>query len=154
MKASKEFVVGKHSIDWISSDFKKYFGDTAFKKRPMPIATVLPRNMTNAEIKKELVTGKCTLGDLLAFLEGDEYRDENFNLFYFTSCLVFAYWYAGYGWSVGAYSVGRPDGWRDGHRVLSPATESVELGSSDTLSLESFDLRLKKLEALVNPKLL
>lgn len=147
-KASEEFVVGKHKIGWLYT-FDQ-FKDETFGKRPLPTFQKLPRNMTDAEIESELKVGICTLGDVLEFLDNapEECKDGYANLFYLPSCVVFVRWRAdNRGWLVNTWD--RDDyRWGAGGRVFSPATDAEMLGAgrSDALTLESLDLRIKKLE--------
>lgn len=147
-KASEEFVVGKHNIGWLYN-FEQFKDDT-FKTRPMPTFQKLSRSMTDAEIESELKPGISTLGDVLTFLDEapEEYRDGYANLFYLPSCVVDVNWHAGdRGWLVGTWLRG-DDRWGAGARVRSPATgpSTLSPGTSDTLTLESLDLRLERLE--------
>jgi len=159
-EASQEFVVGKHNIGWIYG-FKKFEG-MKFEKRPMPTFQKLPRNMTDAEIEEELRPGLCTLGDILAFLDGapEETKDGYANLFYTSSCVVFVLWDAGdRRWYVCAWD--RDDvRWGAGRRVLSPAnsdhldsglSSSESLTLPDTLQIKGFLAGLMKAKELVQP---
>lgn len=109
--------------------------------------------MTNTKIESELKPGLCELGDVLAFLDTPpkECKDGNWNLFYLPECVVHVYWHAVYGvWDVNAWPRDAY-GWREGHRIFSPATEHSALRplNSDALTLvseieERFE-RLKKI---------
>ncbi len=153
--ASKEFVVGKHEIGWVSTSFKELCKDVFLDEKNTPTFQTLPRIMTDAEIETELKPGICTLSDVLAFLKNphNKSRDGNWNLFYLPSCVVRVFWYADdRRWRVNSWKrVGST--WLADNRVFSPATDTPKL-ESDTLSLESLALRLEKLERLFNPELL
>lgn len=140
LKAQDEFVVGKHSIGWVSPSFMDQFKNEVIAPRPMPTMQTLPRDMSDAEIEKELQVGLCTLGEVLTFLDEapQECKGGHWNLFYFPSLVVYVYWNSGYAkWRVSTWD---RDGsqWRAGSRVLSPATDSGKLstktlGTSDPL---------------------
>lgn len=142
MKASEEFQVGKHSIGWLY-DFDRLIeeeGDTFTASKALPPHTILPQDMTDAEIEKEITAGEyATLGDVLALLnyEDQKFKDGYANLFYFRGFVVRVRWGSAHReWYVGAW--GRDDReWSVGGRVFSPATgtHSLNSGPSDTLTL-------------------
>jgi hypothetical protein len=149
MKTSKEFVVGKHNIGWISSNFAAKVGISEFTLPKTPArVTTLTRDMSDTEIEKEITKGQyATLGDVLALLDSDEvtFKDGYWNLFHLPSCVVRVYWSSGYRkWRVRTWYRG-DDAWDAGARVLSPATDAsaLETGPSDTLTLED---RVRALE--------
>lgn len=127
MKTSTEFVVGKHGIGYIDSDFHKRIEDKEFEARPMPNFQKLPRYMDDAAIEAELKPGICELGDIVAFMGGapEECKDGNWNLFYLPNFVVGVIWLADdRGWSVDAwYRV--DDDWGGDDRVFSPAAASL-----------------------------
>lgn len=150
MKTTTEFKVGKHGIGWISDTFAKRVGISEFEKSVMPRVHTLQRNMTDAEIENEITKGQyASLGDVLAVLDSTDpvFKDGNWNLFYFPSCVVDVDWYSGdRGWHVGAWDRGG-SGWNAGGRVLSPATSNrlnFELDSS-----ESLERRVEKIEKIL-----
>lgn len=156
-----EFEVGKHGIGYVSSGFEEFFKGEKFDAVTFaPRSITLPRGMTDAEIERELKPGLCTIGDVVAVLDSGEekYKDGYWNLFYFRACVVSVYWGAGNGcWNVYAWKrVG--NGWRAGYRVFSPATDGKRSDADtfdlSTLTLESLDARLRKIEHLFNPELL
>jgi hypothetical protein len=146
LKASEEFVFGKHNIGYVNPDFLKHCANTDFEERPMPTFQVLPRNMTNAEIESELKVGICDLGDIIALLGSNVtggYKDGLANLFYTDSFVVIVFWY-----SVGRYwyvdTCGRgARGWDAGRRVFSrncsvpTPIDAQTLVSFDTSKLKS-----------------
>lgn len=139
LNASNEFVVGKHSIAWVDPDFVKNFKDSSFETPPANVKTIrfqkLPRYMTDKKIETELTPGICTLADVLNVLESRnvEFRDGNWNIFYFPGCVVFVRWYSGgSGWRVDAWQRDDND-WYAVSRVFSPATESSDSQNSRTL---------------------
>lgn len=137
MISSEEFVVGKHGIGWVSSDFKSAFGALAFNKRGMGTFQKLPKSMTDAQIEAELKPGICALGDVLAFCDAApaECKDGWWNLFYLPDRVVSVRWGGG-GWDVDCWDRGGGR-WDAGGRVFSPATDSSDTGTlepSDTLA--------------------
>lgn len=140
LKASEEFVSGKHNIYYVNSRFTEEFKDTQFEQRPVPTYQKLARSMKDVEIEYELKPGYCSLGDILAFIENasSECKNGYSNLFYFPQFVVSVHW-SGDEWSVSAWNRGY-GGWYDSHRVFSPATGTIDtkssnLESSDTLPL-------------------
>lgn len=130
IEAKKEIKEGKHGIGYVSSSFESRFYDKEFDSvKTPPSFQKLPRNMTDAQIESELKPGFCTLGDVLAVIQSDnaEFKDGNWNLFYFEACVVVVGWRGSY-WDVLAFD--RDDrAWAAGRRVFSPAT-----GNSATVS--------------------
>lgn len=135
MKSTEEFVVGKHGIGWVDSDFKKRFPDVEFPARHMPTFQMptfqkLGKRMNDAAIESELKPGLCELGDVIAFMDNaqEECKDDGWaNLFYTSDFVVHVYWDVGYGgWYVGAWQRDDID-WCVGRRVFSPATDSIPL---------------------------
>lgn len=140
---SKEITVGRLSVGYVSSDFKKYFGDISFEPKVTPTFQKLHRAMTDTEIEREFKLSFCELGDVFAFLQNppEECKDGYANLFYFPSCVVDVDWRRFYGeWRVYAWERGDRQ-WGAGSRVFSPATSSsitrdLALEPSETLNLE------------------
>lgn len=140
LKASEEFVSGKHNIYYVNSRFTEEFKDTQFEQRPVPTYQKLARSMKDVEIEYELKPGYCSLGDILAFIENasSECKNGYSNLFYFPQFVVGVRWSDG-DWDVYAWY---RDGsvWLGNYRVFSPATGTIDtkssnLESSDTLPL-------------------
>lgn len=140
-KATKEFVVGKHKIGWISSNFIEKTAKSTMKPRGR-LATfqTLEKAMTDAEIERDITLGTfATLGDVSQLLDSKNpvFQDGYANLFYFPECVVSVIWYADdrewyvYTWDrVDAYR------WYAGYRVFSPATDrSAPVPSSPSGSL-------------------
>jgi len=155
MKASEEFVEGKHGIGFVGSYFKEKCGSDSFEMAAtMPTFRALLRSMSDYQIEAELKPSISTLGDIVAFLDAapQECKDGYANIFYLSSCVVGVDWSDG-GWYVSAY--GRyGGGWDRGDRVFSPASDRLNTSTPSDLSLESLDSRLRKLEQLINPELL
>lgn len=154
MKASGEFVVGKHKIGWVDSDFLPRMGDKEFSEKPVPTFRKLGKYMTDAEIESELKPGLCDLGDILAFLKNppEECKDGYANLFYTSAFVVFVRWDGvGGGWSVGAWRRGGRR-WIANDRVFSPATVSSDTRpSSESSTLDSSNLikNLTKIKIII-----
>lgn len=144
-KASDEIKVGKYQIGWVSGSLNL---DVKIEKRPTPTYTPLKNDTTFCDLPL------CDLSDVVAFLKDppQESKDGYGNYFKCGSVLVFVFWFGDYReWLVDDWD---PDyGVSAGRRVFS-GNLSLKSSASDTLSLESLDTRLKKLEALVNPTLL
>lgn len=152
LKASKEFVVGKNNIGYISSSFEQKFEDKEFQEvTGTPKFQKLPRAMNDGEIESELKPGICSLGDVLAFIKNppEESKDGDWNLFYFPDFVVCVSWLSGgrY-WFVDAWQRGG-SGWLEGTRVFSPATD---LSSSDTSPSESLSLEIAEIKIKVGDK--
>lgn len=149
LKASNEFQIGSHNIKNLYNFGQ--FDNVSFEKRSLGSFRKLERSMLDSEIESQLTPGTCELGDVLAFLDNapQECKDGYANLFYLSGCVVYVHWYSGdSGWRVCAWQRGGDD-WSADNRVFSPATGSLKAlgsGSSDALSLESLDARLRKLE--------
>lgn len=142
LKASEEFVTGKHGIGYVSDSFKKNLGDTTFEaKTAVPTLQKLPRSMTDAAIENELKPGICDLGDVLAFLDNpqEDTKDGYSNIFYTPNFVVDAYW-DGDVWSVFVWP--RVDGrcWGVSRRVFSPATAPSNSCTHFTLETRILDL--------------
>lgn len=153
--ASKEFVVGKNNIGYISTRFTEEFRKAQFASKPMPTFRKLGKSMTDAQIESELKPGMCELGDVLTFLENapEECKDGWSNLFYFPSFVVRVVWRDG-PWSVSAWDRDG-SGWSGYFRVFSPATGNSKplnstLDSSEALTLISeIEASLAKLKKLI-----
>lgn len=127
-KASEEFVVGKHGIGWIDSDFTRRFSAMEFDEvNELPSFQTLSHSMLDSEIGREMKPGFSTLGDVLMFMNNtpNGCKDGYANIFYFPECVVGVRWHDGE-WLVGAWlRDGR--GWDAGNRVFSPATNASAL---------------------------
>jgi hypothetical protein len=148
LKASEEFVKGKHGIGYVSSDFNRAFKDAEFSLvNTPPTFQKLPRSMNDAEIESELKPGICTLGDVVSFMENppEGTKDGYYNLFYTPAFVVRVRWGAGRGvWRV--FTWGRGDGrWGSGSRVFSPATVGAQAPCHSCCSC-ALTLRLSALE--------
>lgn len=140
-KVSQEFIIGKHGIGYVYSDFIQHVGDVEFElSNTQPKYQKLPKRMDDFQIESELKPGYCTLGDIIAFMGNapEECKDGWANLFYLPQCVVYVYWRADdRDWSVDAWQRGGIR-WIAGYRVFSPATDSGAVSTStlDTLPLE------------------
>lgn len=138
LKASEEFVVGKHSIGWVDSDFRNAFYEKSFSPSTLGKFQKLGKYMANAdEIERELKPGKCSLGDVLAFLQNppEGCKDGWANLFLIGDRVVSVRWGSDDGgWGVDAWC--RDGVWSGGGRVFSPGLDSQSLDSSESLTLE------------------
>lgn len=140
MKTTTEFKVGKHGIGWISDTFAERVGISEFEKSVMPRVHTLQHYMTDAEIENEITKGQyASLGDVLAVLDSIDpvFKDGNWNLFYFSSCVVRVGWHSGdREWDVDTWDRDG-SGWFAGNRVLSPetGTQTLNTGPSDILAL-------------------
>lgn len=131
MKASNEFVVGKHGIGYVSSSFKSKFEEVEFELTGKPTTfKKLGRSMTDAEIEKELKPGICSLGNVLAFMDNapDECKDGWANIFYFPECVVLVHWDGGE-WDVGTWER-NVLAWGSDSRVFSP--DRGDIGMENT----------------------
>lgn len=105
---------------WVSSSFTDKFGNEEIEpaKTILPFK-VLPRDMSDSEIKKEFGIEESTLEDVAALLENPPKgtNDSYWNIFYVAGCVVHAYWHsARQGWDVYAWKL--DDGrWLAGSRV-------------------------------------
>lgn len=135
LKASDEFVVGKHSIGWVDSDFKDAFYDSEFSPNNLGSFQKLGEYMENADaIEKKLNPGKCTLGDVYAFLQNppEGTKDGWANLFLIGDKVVSVSGDSEDGrWHVNTWFRGRD--WGDGSRVFSPGLGAKTLGPALTL---------------------
>lgn len=136
-----EFVVGKHNIGWIDSDFNTAFAGQSFAPHAIGNFKKFDKYMENADmIERELNPGRCDLGDVLAFLENppEGTKDGYFNLFLVGDKVVSVRWRSGHGfWSVCAWR--RAVSWYDASRVFSLGlgSQSFDSEPSNTLTLES-----------------
>ena len=153
---SEEFAVGKNNIEWIGSNFKEHFYGTTFtpaKSYGLQTKT-LEHPMLDKEILEKFKPQAVTLADVLAHLAVTD--KSKWYIYYVNDSkgvlwAVSAYWFSDDGgWSVYAYSVGSPDGWRGGGRVVS--REFSDIVPSDSDPLKSLTLRVEKLEKLFNPE--
>lgn len=134
---------------WVSSSFTDKFGNEEIKpaKTILPFK-VLPRSMSDSEIKKEFGIEESTLEDVAAFLENPPKgtNDGHWNIFYVAGCVVRARWNSdSQKWVVYAWELG--DGrWRAGRRAFGRNSLS-ESGVFDALTLASLATRVAKLEA-------
>lgn len=124
LKVSEEFVVGKNKIAWVGSGFKEHLYPLSFTVSKETLKTkTLGKSMLDKEIFEEFKPVAVTLGDVLHFLK--KANRDGWYIFYVndlkgTLWAVHAHWFADDGgWDVGAYSVGLPTGWYDGHQVVS-----------------------------------
>lgn len=160
LNSDKEFVVGKHNIGYISSDFSSRFSDIDFEPKAVGTFQKLPRSMNDAEIESQLRPGMCELGDILAFMDNPPKgtKDGYYNLFYTPSFVVGVGWRGfGGGWGVSAWGR-REFGWYAVRRVFSPATSNSQTlppSPSDplTLSIQEACVQMKRIaDALEKPK--
>lgn len=155
LKAKEEFVIGKHGIGWVNTDFTKFFGDMEFEPTAMPTFRRLEHNMTDAEIMAEYKAGLCTLGDVIRVLDSDEpkYKDGYFSIFYVKGLggvfAVYVFWGSDRGqWGVGVWRL--DDGtWGAGSRVVSPsvATQSLDASTLKPSDIPTLEQRVAELEA-------
>lgn len=138
MKAKDTFKIGKHDIGFVGSFFLDKYGEEEVVEPGSvgpfslsPTFQTFPRYMNDSEIEAELKPGKCTLGDVLAFLKNppEGTKDGNYNVFYVGGFVVSADWRADDGyWYVGAWDRGVV--WPGGSRFFSPASASVPTDSA------------------------
>lgn len=140
-KAKDVFVVGSNKIGWVDNSFTKEFGDDEMTPGIVLKFQKLTKGMSDSEIISELKIQECTLGDVLATINGatDDMRDGYANIFYVKghSRVVRVYWVDGE-WSVRVWD--REAWWRAGLRVFSPATENSTLGSGPDSTLTLRDI--------------
>lgn len=144
LKASEEFVKGKHGLSWIGSTFTEKLGDLEFTlpKTPMTEIRTLTRPMLDKEILAEFKPAPVTLGDILVTLPTLD--KSKYYIFYVndskgTLWPLSGDWSDG-GWGVEADSVSCPDGWRAGGGFVSrrffDTKNSKTFSSSDSLPSE------------------
>ena len=138
MKASEEFIKGKHNIGWVDSAFTSNFGSDTFQMGSALKSHTLTRSMSDSEIIKEFGIQECTFGDILATLKdaSEDMKDGYANIFYVKdhpSRVVDVNWNDGE-WFVRDWY--RGDGrWYEGRRVFTPATGALNNRSMDLESL-------------------
>lgn len=138
-KAKDEFVVGKNSIGYVDSDFKREYEDVELPSSGSVLKLhKLGRSMNDSEIISEFKIEECTLADVLKTLKNatSEMKDGYSNLFYIqgnTSHTVVVFWDVR-NWSVGAWDVD-DYAWDGGTRVFSPATDTITPSSSPSASI-------------------
>lgn len=121
MKSTEVFKVGNLNIGHIDSDFESRVGGDVEEKE-LGSFKVLGEYMENAQaIEDKLNPGKCTLGDVYAFLKNppEGTKDGRFNLFLVGDYVVSVRWRSFDGaWRVRTW--GREDDWNSENRVFSP----------------------------------
>lgn len=147
LKASKEFVVGKHNIGYVYSEFSEMVKDMEFAPpdKLLPYKT-FERSMLDSEIKKEFGIKECTLGDVLYFLDHapEECDDGKWSLFYVSGFVVCVHWSSGLRvWDVDGWSLDG-DRWGAGYRVFSRNWNLKP--KKESLDIETLALRVKNLE--------
>lgn len=156
--SNTEFIIDKHGIGWIDSDFKSRFGNVDFKERSLGSFNVLPRSMNGDTMIAEGLAKECELGDVLALLQNppEGTKDGYANIFVLKSFVVDVSWYSdGSRRRVGAWRRDE-DAWDAGGRVFSPATVSgsLTLEPSDPIALEIRNLaeQVKRIADYLEPK--
>ena len=135
VSSHERFVVADHfkkgvaGIYYVGDNFRHWFGNKV--EENIPAATLSSHKLTKSSvdgpIKKELGEGHETF---LTWLfekieaqadgrEGELLTNGYANIFYVEGRVVFAYWDAGYGWSVDAFGVSAPRAWNADDRVFS-----------------------------------
>lgn len=145
LKTKDHFKVGKHNIGWISDTFLDQV-DATFEKGLMPSYHTLTRYMTAKEIKSEINPGKCSLGDIIAFLDNapKECKDGYGNFFYCGSLLVRVHWdCVSHYWDVFGWN---PDGVVNAPRRAFSNNLPLRSLDTDTSTLASLATRIEKLE--------
>lgn len=147
MKLTKQ-QLKKFNIGYTGSNFEAHFMGMEFTlpKKPKLTFKVLEKPMTDQAILSELKPEETTLGEFLWAIKNHKkiLDDKNYisNIFYIrdkqnTLWAVDAFFRAGNGyWDADASSVGGPDEWPAGYRVVSGKFGS-ELGGSDSRHLET-----------------
>lgn len=128
---TEETLKSNYNVGWIGDNFKEHFLGMEFEHTPSEFeVTKLKKSMSEDQITKEIKPKEVTLGQLLWFLDNAEKvtpdaKDGYINLFRMRDrdgalWAVFADFDAGGGyWYADADSVGGPDEWRAGGRVVS-----------------------------------
>lgn len=138
-KIKDEFVVGKNSIGYVDSDFKREYEDVELPSIGAVLKSFkLQRSMNDSEIFNEFKIQECTLADVLETLKNatSEMKDGYSNLFYIKdhpSRVVRVIW-GGDIWRVFVCYRG-DDAWGGDGRVFSPATGPQILSSSPSASM-------------------
>ena len=159
MKASEEFVVGKHNIGYINGYFKEIFGNQSFGDMNSPLESkTLEREMNDSEIMREFNVEELNLGDVLFALKNDEIllKNGDANIFYVRGggeiFAVGVYWnYGDRKWLVDAHRLGDYR-WFAGRRAF--PRRLLEPQDISTLSLSNLEARVRKLESLFAKDLL
>lgn len=143
LKASEEFVVGKHGIGYVWESFTNEFKGQTFTPNSLGKFQKLGKYFSHAdEIEKELNPGKCTLGDVYALLQNppEGTKDGWANLFLVGDKVVSVFWsVSSVGWSLHVWA--RGENWGDEGRVFSPGLGSQTL---EPLGLEEAIRIVKK----------
>lgn len=141
-KASKEFVVGKHNIGYVSDSFKEKFYNAEVEEIEIVPSFITLKTMMDDHEIIEKYKPKSTIGDVLALLENPpkESKDGYFNIFHVAGFAVSVRWDAGgREWGVDGWELD-DGGWGGGGRVFSATIPSEPLspalGVSDTLPSE------------------
>ena len=141
LKASEEFVVGKHQIGWVDDDFKEEFSKVSFTMpAKLPEVTTL-RKYTDGNELLEKYPNLCTLGDVLLYMK----KKKDWAVFLVRGndavFVVHVCWYSDCRkWLVHAWDLDR--GWSAGYR-------SVFHTDSPSEPLNSLEDRVKRLEEII-----
>jgi hypothetical protein len=149
LKASEEFVVGKHNIGYVSDFFLENYGTLVVNEGKPITGKTITSTMTDSEIIKQ--AGEVELGDILWLIDNqpDVLKETHWNVFPVKNFggevfLVSVCWgVGGRGWSVCMWHL--TNEWGAGYQFFS-RNWKLDTLSPDSLSLGDFESRIKALE--------